>query len=69
MQWTFLWSGSDVCRMSSGTTDPMNVETHAVLPLTATADGLGIDEETVQVEADECHVISEAVVLTLPVED
>lgn len=39
------------------------------ITVTATADGLGTDEETVTVESDECHVIGEAVTLTLPIED
>jgi hypothetical protein len=35
----------------------------------ASADGFGTDEATVTVEADECHVIGQAVTLTLPIED
>ncbi len=44
-------------------------EVEGDLTVTATADGLGTDEATVTVEADECHVIGEAVTLTLPIED
>jgi hypothetical protein len=44
-------------------------EVEGEITVTATADGFGTDEATVTVEADECHVIGQAVTLTLAIED
>lgn len=48
---------------------PCGPEIEGDITVSATADGLGTDEQTVTVSADECHVITESVTLILPIQD